>query len=305
MDLDRLQEFASVAQNRSIAKAAKQLGLSNATLSARLQRFQQQLGTTLLIHTPEGMALTPSGQQFLPSALELLNSYRQLRRQIDSAKTHYYHRLRIAITGSSLPLHLGPFLDKLNLTYPNIDLELLDDSRYGVIDGLTSGEVDIYFAPIMQSFDPQGLAVKSVTAPSPYVVLPRSHPLAERAMLSLRELEGNQFIAYPFTAESAIRDFQLQNLQDSGMRYSLYETQTSTLFYKLLIPVGKGVVLRPTPIMDLPPNTVSIPVTDLPHPATMCFFYDKMTQNEEAQAFARDFPAFVKETMSHEHHAPQ
>lgn len=302
MDFDRLEEFAAIAKCGSISKAAQELNLSCATLSARLLRFETHLDTALFSRTASGLALTPAGQQLLPTALDILSSYRQIKRGLQAVHEHAYHRLRIAISGPNLPLYLGPFLDQLNLTYPDIQLDILDDSEYGILDGIQSGEVDIYFAPVMGNFCPSGLVKRAITTSSQYVMLPRSHRLADRTMISIRELDGEQFLLYPKTAEPAIRDFQLRNLQDAGIQYTLYDSNTAALFYKLLVPVGKGLLLQPTPMMDLPPNTVYLPVTDLPYPATTCFFYDKADQNPDVLAFAKDFPAFTKEVVTHEHH---
>lgn len=303
MDFDRLAEFAAVARCGSVRGAALELGVSGATLGARLRGFEQQIGARLFEKNGNGVMLTPAGELLLPDAEELLDDYHRLRREINVAKNHYYRTLRIAITGSNLPLHLGPFLDKLNISYPNIRIELLDDSRYGIVNGLRSGEVDIYFAPVMDDFDARDLAMVRVTSSVQFVGMPRSHRLAGRTMVSLRELDREQFILYPETAESAIRDFQLRNLKDSGIRYSIYDSASSVTFYKLLIPVGKGLLLRPSSMIDLPPGSVCVPVTDLPHPAVTAFFYDKSTQNPEVLAFATDFPAFVKES-SNEHKSP-
>lgn len=296
MDFDRLAEFAAVAHCGSVRKAAAELGVSGATLGARLRGFEQQVGAKLFEKNGNGVRLTPAGELLLPDAAELLDDYSRLRREINAAKTHYYRSLRIAITGSNLPLHLGPFMDRLNISYPGIRIELLGDGEYGIVDGLRSGAADIYFAPVMDDFDARGLAMVRVSSPVQFVAMPRSHRLAERAMVSLRELDEEQFILYPKTAESAIRDFQLRNLKDAGIRYSLYDSASSVTFYKLLIPVGKGLLLRPTSMIDLPPGSVCVPVTNVPHPAAMAFFYDRSTQNPEVLAFASDFPAFVKES---------
>lgn len=300
MDFDRLAEFAAVAKYGGIKKAALELGVSSATLSARLIRFEEYLGVSLFDRTGGAMVLTAAGRQLLPSALEILTSYQKLCREVCAAQAHSYHQLRIAVTGSNLPLNLGPFLDQLNLSNPGIRIELLDDSRFGIVDGLQSGEVDIYFAPVMENYAPKHLAKNTVSASTQFVILPRSHRLADRTMVSIRELDREQFILYPRTAEPAIREFQLQNLQDSGIRHTLYDGDTATLFYKLLVPVGKGLLLLPTPMMDIPPNAVCLPVTDLPHPATMCFFYDRANQKADVQAFARDFPDFAKEVGKRE-----
>lgn len=301
MDFERLSEFLAIAKHASIKKAAPELGISGATLSARLIRFEDHLGTQLFLRKADTMVLTSAGEQLLPSATEIIGSFQKLKRSMYSMEVHSYHQLRIAISGSTLPLNLGPFLDQLNLRYPGIHLEILDDSHYGIVDGLQSGAVDIYFAPVLADFAPKGLAKVPVSTAGQYIILPRSHRLADRTMISIRELDGEQFILYPKTAESANRNFQLRNLEDSGIRYSIYDSDTASVFYKLLVPVGKGILLRPTPMMNVPPNTVCLPVTDLPHQATTCFFYDKVNPNEDVQAFARDFPKFAKEMSRHEH----
>ena len=301
MDFERLSEFAVIAKNSGIKKAAEELGISSATLSARLIKFEEYIGAPLFERHSDSLVLTSAGEQLLPSALDILSKYRQLERELHHSLEHSYSRLRIAVCGSNLPLNLGPFLDRLNAANPSMRIEILDDSRFGITDGLQSGEVDIYFAPVMEDFAPNGLSKNIVSSSSQFLIMPKSHPLSERSMVSIRELDREQFLIYPKTAEPSIRDFQLRNLEDSGIRYTLYDCENSPLFYRLLVPVGKGLLLCPTPIMDLPPNTVSVPVTDLRHPATNCFFYNKTNPSADVLAFAKDFPNFAKEMGKHEH----
>lgn len=300
MDLERLEEFVTIAQLGSLKKAASQLGLSTATLSARLLRFEERLGGPLFLRAGGTMELTSSGRQLLPNALDILARYRDIRQDMQRAQEHSYRKLRIAVTGTSLPLHLGPFLDQINLKYPHIQLELLDDSRWSVVDGLNSGAVDIYFAPAVEGPVPKNLVRQVVGTPGEFLFLPKAHRLADRSMVSLRELDGESFILYPQTAETAIRDFQLRNLRDSGIRCTLYESDTAVLFTKLLVPIGKGLLLYPH-MMDAPPNTACLPVTDLPHHASVCFFYHKIKAGPDVLAFVKDYLAFIKEVTRYEH----
>lgn len=301
MELNRFAEFALIAKYKSIKKAAQELDVSCATLSARLLRFEEQAGAPLFTRTPQGMILTDCGRQLFPSAIDILAQHRQLCQNMQAAQVYAYQRLRIAVSGSNLPMFLGPFLDRLNQTYPSINLELMDDRQFGIVDGIQSGEVDIYFAPVMEGLAPEGLSKNAIAPASQYVVLPRSHPLAERSALSIADLDGEQFLIYPKTAEPAIRNFQLKNLQASGIQYTLYESGTSPLFYKLLVPIGKGIVLQPYSMMDIPPNAVCIPLSPLPYPAVNCFFYDARNPSENVRAFVTDFPLFAKEALSNEH----
>lgn len=301
MELDRLKEFEAIARLGSVKKAAKELGCSSATLSARMQGFEEKLGTELFSRQRGGLGLTDAGERLLGSAAEILGDVDRLKRQLQAAEAHSYRRLRLAVTGSALPLFLGPFLDRLNLSYPDMALEILDDTTWSIEEGLRSGAVDIYFAPVMGDFKIPGMTKEMIAPSNQYVLLPRSHPLSARNSVSLRELDGEHFIPYPETMETCIRDFMLRNLRDSGIRYSLFHDPVSPQFYKLLVPIGKGLVLLPTPIMELPPNTVLVTVSDLKYPAAPCFFYDKNSVNPEIHAFVRDYKAFVKEMRQHEH----
>ena len=88
MDFERLEEFALVAQHGSIKKAALELGISSATLSARLIRFEEHLGTPLFIRKADAMVLTAAGEQLLPSAQEIVASYQGLRKSMHSDQDH-------------------------------------------------------------------------------------------------------------------------------------------------------------------------------------------------------------------------
>ena len=303
MDLERLSEFAQAARCGSMKKLSEETGVPQATLAARLRSFENELGVELFRRSPSGIVLTQAGERLLPSAEEILEDLRQLRYELREAERHRYRRLRIAVTGSGLPLYLGPFLDELNLRYPDMSLELFDDTRFSIEDGLRSGAVDIYFAPVMSEFEIPGLTKTTVAASSQYVLMSRSHRLAYRNTVSLKELDGESFVPYPRTKESSIRDFQFCNLKASEITYKVYESETSPLFYKLLVPIGKGLILSPRDMMDLPPNTVCVSVTDVPHPAAPCFFYDRALLNEETEAFVRDYVIFAKEAHRREHRA--
>lgn len=171
MDLDRLSEFAAVARGGNIKAVAQELGVPPATLSARLRGFEKELGMELFRRVAGGLALTEAGERLLPSAEEILASLRQLRGELKEAE--------------------------------RLSLELLDDSRYSIEEGLRSGEVDIYFASVMRDFEIPGLTKTTVTASSQYLLLPRFHRLANRITVSLCELDGSSLYPTPAPGKTA------------------------------------------------------------------------------------------------------
>lgn len=302
MELERLQEFVRIADRGSLKEAAKELCLPPATLRSRLRVLESSLGVSLFQRENGVLTLTGNGKRLYADASEIVMEYSQLRQSLRQPGTQELQSLKIAVSGIALPLFLGPFLDLLNAKYPQIRLELFDDTRYSIAEGLGSGEIDVYFAPAMNRSPRQGGIVSRIVSPPRHcVLLPEEHPLASRPTVSMHDLDGECFILYPQTKETGIRDFQLANLQASGIRRSVYDSGTSPVFFTLLVPVGKGIVLLPTPIFNLPPRTVCLPLTDAPCASFSALFYSQETDRPEVRKFVDLFFQFTKEAARYEH----
>src|SRR6266481_848906 len=77
MTLEQLEAFLAVARRRTFTEAARQLGLSQPTLSRQLQSLEQELAVRLLVRTPRGVVLTEPGGRFLRRAREALDALRE------------------------------------------------------------------------------------------------------------------------------------------------------------------------------------------------------------------------------------
>lgn len=304
MELNRLQEFVLIARKKSIKKAAEEMNLSPATLSARLRHFESSLEMTLFERNQSEMLLSEKGTQFYPDALRIVQEYQTLIHELQHAEETSFHTLRIAVIGTGLPFYLGPFLDTLNARHPQVALDLIDDSSFSVQEGLLSGQVDIYFATMLNRTVLPGITRRTLAPSQQYVLLPASHPLASRKRISLPELDGERFILYPETGESCIRRFQLENLKASGIRYSIYETCSSPVFFQLLVPIGKGIVISPIPAVDPPPNCVRIPLSDVAYSASSSLFYCKTNTKPEIKLFVEEYLNFTKENEPHDYRKP-
>lgn len=294
MDLERLHEFVILAEQKSIKKASEVLLLSPATLSARLNTFEKTLNTTLFHRQQSGLVLTESGNRLYSNAVSITKRYHSLKAELQLQNHEEYHTLRIAVLGSGLPFYLGPYLDIISKKFPDLHLDILDDSCYSILDGLLSNSIDLYFAPAMSHLTSDGIARFPFTVSHQYIVLPQQHHLAKNTSISLKELDGETFILYPNTKESCVRDFQLENLKASGIRFSTYESETVTAFHQLLVPIGKGILLTPIHTMGDLPNCVSIPVNDITYTAPTTLFYKKKHTKAEVMYFISGFKKFVE-----------
>lgn len=301
MDLDRLYQFVLIAEKRSIKGAAEQLKISPATLSSRLHTFEAYLGVTLFERGNNSFTLTDDGVRFLQSASEISEDFASLRKQLSYFSQMDFQTIRIGIAGTNIPLHLGPFLDIINRNYPQIHIELWDDNVYSLDDGLHSGDVDLYFAPVMSHIQYDDIVRYSVASPHSNIVVPQNHRLAQNNSISMKDLDGETFILYAESKFSCIRDFQLKNITSSVRNYKLYESHSSQSFCKFLTPVGKGILLTPFREPEDLPLCVTLPISDLPYPAQDSVFYLKKPYRKEVKDFINGYLTFAKETAHHEH----
>lgn len=295
MNLDRLREFAVLAERGSYSAAAAVLGLAPATLSARLHAFEESLDAKLLVCAEGTLEPTEAGRILLSHARGILAAYRATADAVAAASRHAYHRLRIALAETSLPIFLGPFLDRINRTWPDVRIDLVNGSRLPLAESLLHGTVDLYCTLLMDDAVPEGLIRLNIAQPFHHVLLPREHRLAQRTSVSIRELDGECFILSPNSEEPCIRNFQLTNLAAAGIGYRTYDSETDAVYTGLLVPIGKGILLMPSPAPNLPPNTVALSVRDLPYPATPCVFACRQSANPDVNEFMTGFAAFIRE----------
>ncbi len=106
MDIDQLLAFERIARERSFSRAARQLDITQPTISARIQNLEQELGGSLFVRGGRKLALTERGENFLTyvqRALEVLNEGVEAAHLSDAGR-------RGRITIGTLPSLAGGFL---------------------------------------------------------------------------------------------------------------------------------------------------------------------------------------------------
>ena len=124
LSLDLFVVFARVAESGSFSKAARDLGLSKATVSKRVAELEAGLGVALVARTTRRAALTEAGEATLVRAQRIIEEAAAARDEAVEARSSPKGRLRISAPITFGVHYLAALLPDFLTTYPDIDLDL-------------------------------------------------------------------------------------------------------------------------------------------------------------------------------------
>jgi DNA-binding transcriptional LysR family regulator len=82
MDIDLARTFLEIVRHGSLAAAAEKLHVTQTAITARVQKLESQLGSTLFVRNRAGARLTPNGEAFVVYANQLVETWEAARRDL-------------------------------------------------------------------------------------------------------------------------------------------------------------------------------------------------------------------------------
>jgi len=119
-----LSFFSLLVQHGSLARTARQLGLTGPAVSRRLSQLEQRLGVRLLNRTTRRMSLTPEGELFLAEGRRILGDIDALEQALTSSRAEPRGRLRLHATFGFGRRQLAPAVSEFVRRYPAVDIQL-------------------------------------------------------------------------------------------------------------------------------------------------------------------------------------
>lgn len=129
MDLNEIQIFVKVVQAGSFSGAARQLGLPNSTVSAKVSALEGRLGITLLQRTTRKLSITDAGQAFYERCASGLEEILAAESALSAGQGEPQGTLRL-----TAPVELGqsilpPVVDAYQKRFPKMKVEILFSDR--------------------------------------------------------------------------------------------------------------------------------------------------------------------------------
>ncbi len=189
--LHQLKVFETVAHHGSFTKAAEALLITQPTVSSQVKQLTQSLGLPLFEQIGKRLYLTEAGEVLLGTCEDVFHSLDNLEMKVADLKGVKQGRLRLATVTTAkyfVPRLLGSFCQQ----YPGVDIALQVNNHQELIQRMQENRDDLY----VLSQPPEDLDL--YTQPfldNPLVVVARrDHPLAGKQNVSIKQLQGEQFI---------------------------------------------------------------------------------------------------------------
>ncbi len=151
LDWSDLQFILAVANNGSLAAAARALGVNHSTVQRRITSFEALQRVTVFDRRPDGYKLTIEGQQLLEAAREVEQAVWGLERKITGKDLKLEGIIRLTTTDTLLHTIVGRPLAMFHRKYPDI---VLDVSITNSILSLTRRDTDVAIRPAQSKPDP-------------------------------------------------------------------------------------------------------------------------------------------------------
>ena len=140
MELKQLESFVAVVVYKSFTEAAKQLYISQPTISTHIQALEKELETKLIVRTTKSIELTKRGAELYKCAVKMLDLRDGL---LEKWRSWDEKIIRLGVSTIPSAYILPEFLPKFCKEYPEVFFQSIQSDSKGIIEGVLDGRMDV------------------------------------------------------------------------------------------------------------------------------------------------------------------
>ena len=194
--LRRLQVFVKVAETGSFAAAARQLGISQPSVSSHIQHLEKELAGPLFVREPgRRPTLNDGGRKLLVHARSMLASASKLEEGVGDRRERGAQTLSIVCQRSLANTVMRETLARFAREHRDIRTAVRIAFQEEVIANIRSGAADVGY--LLSNVPIAGVKAKLIGRVRFVVFAAPDHPLARRKKIPPAELGEFEFVGPP------------------------------------------------------------------------------------------------------------
>lgn len=188
ISLKQLRYYLVAAKHNSLRQAARELKISQPSLSAQLQKLEEALGVDLFERSRGGVNLTPLGRDLLGQARQAVNAAEVIIDAANFATKGPSGTFRLGASHTLGPYALPWMLPGIHKKYTGVKFFVREEVPDRLAEGLYSGRYDLILTTL--PLKEVGITVMPLFREPLYLVMSRAHPLAKNKTIKADQLAG-------------------------------------------------------------------------------------------------------------------
>ena len=242
MTLQQMEYVLAVDRFRHFAKAAEHCRVTQPTLSAMIQKLEEELGTKIFDRGQQPVCPTPAGVLVISQARNVLFQAGRIRDIIEEEKHSMSGTFNLGVLPTIAPYLLPRFFPQLMKKYPQLDIRVVEMKTDVIKSALRTGEIDagiVAGLSDMDEFDRVPLFYEPF-----HVYVSCESELFGREVIRTSDLSGEQLWLLDeghCFRDQLVRFCQMEAVKLHQMAYHLGSMET----FMRMVEGGKGITFVP------------------------------------------------------------
>ncbi len=143
MELRQLRYFVAIVDHGSLSRAARVLHIVQPALTQQIQQLEEELGTSLLHRSAQGMQATDAGKIFYEHALAILKQVADAKSAVNQTTDKPSGTVALGIPQSASGALAFPLLSAVRAAFPDIVFQLTEELTGNLTEQLASGRLNL------------------------------------------------------------------------------------------------------------------------------------------------------------------
>lgn len=242
MTLQQLEYILAVNQFRHFAKAAEYCRVTQPTLSAMIQKLEEELDTRIFDRSQQPVCPTPVGIHIIEQAQNILVQANRIKNIIEEEKHSLTGTFKLGILPTVAPYLLPRFFPQLMKKYPDLDIRVVEMKTNDIKKALQTGEIDAGIVASLAGMEE--LQQTPLFYEQFFAYVSREDALFNNEVIRTSDLNGEQLWLLDeghCFRDQLVRFCQMKSARASQLAYHLGSMET----FMRMVESGKGVTFIP------------------------------------------------------------
>ena len=241
MNLQVFKYLLALEKHGGFNRAAEACNVSQPALSIQIRKFEEELGISVLERSPKGFFFTPAGNEVLKRAQTILQQVEEIEDLAELWNDPYSGALSIGAFPTLAPYYFPQIIDHLVDSYPNLQVNLVEEKTHILLERLKEGSLDAAFLALPEEHDE--LEFGTIFSEKFYVGVSSTHPLGQRKTVTPEKLAEETLLL--LEEGHCLRGQALDYCSTAGIGEVLNFRASSMETLLQMIAMGRAVSLIP------------------------------------------------------------